>query len=174
MYVVYAVVVVFGWLSLSPAWSQVTQIPGEHYREFNADFSVSNGEAKSFSLQANLDLRVDRFGEPEIPSHGFYNYVVTGTVLESGRRCDFEALLTQGRGEAESTSVLLKSGKDRPSVIKLCSGLSVSIMSTRSLLLDANLKAELYSPGLTKSIGSGTLLNAGLKTVPAPDLDPRD
>lgn len=172
MYAVFTVVLVFGWLSLTPAWSQVTHVPGAQYREFSAELLASNGETKSFTLQANTDLRVDRFGEPEIPSHGFYNYMVTGSIFESGKRCDFEALLAQGRGEAESTASLIKSGRDRPSVIKLCSGLQLSLPSTRALLLDSSFKAELISPGLSRSIGSGTMVNSGLKTVPMPDLDP--
>jgi len=154
---------------ISSANAQVSSTPGAKYREFDVRLNAGCGaESKTVKLEVNADVRVDRHGEPEIEAHGHYDYMVTGSVLESGDRCKFELLLTQDNGEAKSTEEILKSGADRSGSLKLCSGLRLSISSVRALLGDAMVLVGLTTPGLTKPIGNGIMTTTGVKVVPEP------
>lgn len=167
---VFISVLAFGILNLT-ANAQVTNVPGAKYREFVANINIASGEVKNVLVQVNTDLRVDRFGDPEIPSHGFFNYTVTGSVVEGEQTCAFEELLTQGDAQQESLDSILKSHRDRSGSIKLCSGLSIETVSIRSLLVDSALMIGLKAPGLSKKIGTGSITSSGLKTVPTPSYD---
>ena len=158
-------------LVLSLAWipsfalAQVSTQAGAPYREFQASLSLCSGETKAVILQVNPELRVDRNGDPEIPNHGFHDYVVTGSILENGKSCAFEALLTQADGEAVNTRQILEMNTDRPYGIHLCSGLVLSTSSLRSLLIGADSKSELRASGIEKALGSGEIRFTGMKTV---------
>lgn len=153
--------------------SPVLALASDQYREFSGFVRIDSGEAKRFILNVNLDLRVDRHGDPEIRDHGFNNYMVTGTVIEDSVRCPFEALLAQGSEEMgpRTTAQVFQSGADRTLSITLCSGLKMSMGSTRALLMDQTSKMDLYAPGLKQKIGQGTLSSGGIKTVPTPSMD---
>lgn len=153
------------------AQAQVTNVPGKQYREYEANLTASNGESKGLILQVNTELRVDTYGDPEIPSHGFYNYSVTGSIVEGSQTCAFEALLTQGKLKLETDAEIMKSLRDRSAQIKLCSGLILELASVRTLLVDASLMVGLKTPGLEKRIGTGTITSNGLKTIPEPSYD---
>ena len=127
-------------------------------REYNVNFTVSNGEQKSIQLQIDPVLDVDIFGEPNIEAHGHYDYNVTGRIVENGTTCTMKALLAQGRGEKLSTEKILRARYDRPAQITLCSGLILSLTSVRSLLTDVPLMVGLRAHGLQNNIGSGTLV----------------
>ncbi len=149
----------------SLALAQVSTQTGATYREFQASISLCSGETKTVTLQVNPELRVDRNGDPEIPYHGFHDYVVTGSILENGKSCDFEALLTQADGTAVNTRQILDMNTDRAYGIRLCSGLILSTSSLRSLLTGTNSKSELRAPGIEKAIGTGEIQYKGMQTI---------
>ena len=161
------------WIALSLLCSgtvsaQVTDRAGESYSEYSTSIRVSNGESKTVVLKVNPQVRVDRFGDPEIPSHGHYDYVITGSVVESGKTCSFEALLAQADGEALTTDELRATGRDRSDSIRLCSGLILNVQSVRALLNTADSKITLNSPGLNIPIGEGVLRFVAKRTVEEP------
>ena len=137
--------------------------------EFEGRVSVNSGESKNFTLLVNTYLRTDSFGDPEIGGHGFYNYMITGSVSEGMQRCNFEVLLDQDNGISQPMNEILKNKSDRSGVIKLCSGLSAEISSVKSLMLGNSQNVTLKAPGLDKAIGIGILKFEGLKTIPSPD-----
>jgi hypothetical protein len=150
------------------ALAQVTDRAGESYNEFSAAIKVANGETKNLTFKINTQVRVDRFGDPEIPSHGHYDYVLTGSVVEQGKSCKLEALLTQGDGEAMSTDEVRASGRDRSDTIRLCSGLSLTIQSVRALLITGDSRAVLSVQGLSQPIGEGVIRYLTRRTVEEP------
>jgi hypothetical protein len=150
------------------ALAQVTDRAGESYNEFSAAIKVTNGETKNLVFKINTQVRVDRFGDPEIPSHGHYDYVLTGSLVEQGKSCKFEALLTQGDGEAMSTDEIRASGKDRSDTIRLCSGLTLTIQSVRALLITGDSRAILSAAGLSLPIGEGVIRYITRRTVEEP------
>ena len=81
------VFVLLSMLISSSVLAQVTDRAGESYNEFSAVIKVTNGETKNLVFKINTQVRVDRFGDPEIPSHGHYDYVLTGSVVEQGKSC---------------------------------------------------------------------------------------
>lgn len=145
--------------------AQVNTQSGATYREFQASIALCSGETKAVTLQVNPELRVDRNGDPEIPNHGFHDYVVTGSILENGKSCAFEALLTQADGKAMNTRQILDMNTDRPHGIRLCSGLLLSTSSLRSLLVGTNSKSELRAYGIEKALGTGEIRFSGIKTI---------
>jgi hypothetical protein len=150
------------------AAAQVTDRAGESYLEYSSAIRVANGETKNMVFKVNTQIRVDRFGDPEIPAHGHYDYVVTGSLVEGGKTCPFEALLSQGDGEAMSTDEIRASGKDRSDTIRLCSGLSLTLQSVRALLSTADTKVALRAPGLNLPIGDGILRFVAKRTIEEP------
>ena len=162
------VLVLLSMLISTSTLAQVTDRAGESYNEFSAAIKVANGETKNLVFQINTQVRVDRFGDPEIPSHGHYDYVLTGSVVEQGKSCKFEALLTQGDGEAMSTDEVRASGKDRSDTIRLCSGLSLTIQSVRALLITGDSRAILSTAGLSLPIGEGVIRYITRRTVEEP------
>lgn len=152
------------------AHAQVTQVSGEKYHEYLVELTADSKEEKSITLQVNAELEVVAMGDPEIPGHGHYDYNVTGSVIEGGKTCNFDVLLTQGSGERQTTAQILKSGADRSERITLCSGLSI-IVSARTLINGGAVLVSLYAPGLSKPIGHGKVIPNGLKTVPESDID---
>ncbi len=162
------VFVLLSMLISSSVLAQVTDRAGESYNEFSGVIKVTNGETKNLVFKINTQVRVDRFGDPEIPSHGHYDYVLTGSVVEQGKSCKFEALLTQGDGEAMSTDEVRASGKDRSDTIRLCSGLSLTIQSVRSLLITGDSRATLSAGGLSLPIGEGVIRYITRRTVEEP------
>jgi hypothetical protein len=154
-----------GLLFVNPAQAQLSQRAGDTYRVFQSTFNLFTGEQKSATLKVNSTLRVDRHGDPEIESHGFNDYVITGIVEEAGKTCNFELLLTQANGEAINTAQVLASNTDRSGGIKLCSGLILGITSFRALLVGSDTAANLRTPGLANPIGTSTLKFLELKTV---------
>jgi hypothetical protein len=158
----------FAMLISSTAFAQVTDRAGESYHEFSASIKVANGETKNIIFKINTQVRVDRFGDPEIPSHGHYDYVLTGSLIEQGKSCKFEALLTQGEGEALSTDEVRATGKDRSDTIRLCSGLSLTIQSVRALLITGDSRGVLTAPGLSLPIGEGVIRYVARRTVEEP------
>lgn len=151
------------------ALAQVTDRVGESYNEFSAKIQVVNGESKILLFKVNTQVRTDRFGDPEIPAHGHYDYVVTGTLVEDGKSCSFQALLSQADGEAMSTDEIRASGRDRSETIRLCSGLTLSLQSVRALLITGDTKATLRANGLKQPLGEGVIRYTARRTIEAPN-----
>jgi len=145
--------------------AQVTTQAGASYREFEASITLCTGETKSITLKVNPELRVDRYGDPEIPYHGFHDYVITGSLVEAGKTCDFEALLTQADGQAVGTRQIIEMNTDRPYGIKTCSGLILSTSSLRALLVGESTQGQLRANGVEKSLGTGSITFKGNRTV---------
>ncbi len=158
--------IMFAFCFFSMAQAQVVSTPGKQYREFMVKLAVSNGETKNVILEVNTELEVVSYGEPEIPAHGHYDYNVTGSIIEGEQKCNFELLLTQGKLDAQSTEEILSSRADRSGNVKLCSGLILELASVRTLLTDATMQLNLRARGLSKPIGTGSLVSNGLKSVP--------
>lgn len=163
----------FGVMSVN-AQAQVTSVAGQKYREFTAKIYVTNGESKTVSLLVNTELEVVNHGEPEIPAHGHRDYNVTGTVVEGDKRCDFGLLLTQGFETLATTSQILAGNADRSGVIRLCSGLMLSVSSVKALMGEKEMEMNLHAKGLTKAIGTGPVKFEGLKIVPEPKIEDWD
>jgi hypothetical protein len=134
------------------------------YLEFRASIALSHGESMPLTLKVHPDLRVDRYGDPEIPFHGFHDYVVTGSLAENGVTCNFEALLTQADGQAVSTSQILEMNVDRPYGIKTCSGRILGITSLRALLVGESTRAQLNANGVDRLLGTGSVTFVGRKS----------
>lgn len=147
------------------AHGQVTNTPGEQYREYAVTLSL-DGKISKVMLHVNTDLRIDEEGDADIPGHGHYNYKVTGSVLDYGQTCSFDVLLAQGALKKESTEEILKSKKDRSDELKLCSGLRITLESVRVLMMDATATTTVYAPNLEQPFGQGVMMSNGLKTVP--------
>jgi hypothetical protein len=131
------------------------------YRETEIQLKVKtmNGdEVKKLRFYPYQNIEVVRHGEPEIESHGFYDYNVVMNVSEGNLSCKTSVLLMQGSGDQLSTAEVLASKSDRGTRIRTCSGLGVSIPSVRSLLIaeGETLKADLFAPGILNPIGTGT------------------
>jgi len=131
------------------------------YRETEIQLTVKtlNGdEVKKIRFYPYQNIEVVRHGEPEIESHGFYDYNVVMNVSEGNFSCKASVLLMQGTGDQLSTAEVLASKSDRSTRIRTCSGLGVSIPSVRSLLVadGESLKVELFAPGILNPIGNGT------------------
>lgn len=162
-------------IGLSPSvHAQVSTKVGDHYREFKVTAAICTGEVKNAILQVNTEIEVNKLGDPELGhGEGYYDYLVTGSVVEGDQTCKFELLLTQTDLERKSTDETLKSRADRDGVITLCSGLQLPIASVRTLLTDASMTSNLKAPGLMKSIGAVMISSSGVKEVlpPAEDND---
>ncbi|NDG84241.1 MAG: hypothetical protein EBX52_04285 [Proteobacteria bacterium] len=143
--------VLTGLLSLS------TLARAESRLEYSADFEISTGEKKSLTLRISPILSISGHGEPEIPSHGFYDYEVQGTVIENGTSCPFSVLLFQQNGPKMSTEQVLSGGIDRSETFQTCSKLSVKIASVRALLNRADSTVSLFASGLRLPLAKATL-----------------
>jgi len=139
----------------SPAHAQTPSSPS--LREYSASFDLPTGEKKTITLRVDPAASVVAHGDPEIPSHGFYNYEVTGKVIENSATCPFTALLHQENGEALGTRQLLASGVDRSEAIQTCSKLILKIASVRALLSGSSASVSLYAPGLELPLAKGSL-----------------
>ena len=160
----------------SSAHAQVTTKVGAHYREYQMRAAIANGETKTATLQINTDVEVSALGDPEIgASHGFYNYNITGSVVEGEQSCNIDLLISQSTGATKlTTAEVLSSGADRSGAIKLCSGLILDLGSVRTLLRDATMTVSLRVPELSKAIGTGFVTFSKIKEVLPPADQPDD
>lgn len=149
----------------APAVHAESSTETRNFRSYLLEIRAMSGELKNSELQVNPDLKTSRIGDPEIPGHGHYNYSVTGTVVESGRSCRFELLLSQGKGAEQNNRQILDSGIDRGGELSLCSGLKLDLGSVRGLLTADTLPLVVRTQGLSQPIGKGTATFQGLRTL---------
>jgi len=171
--------IVFGIMTIAftlAAHAQVTTKTGDHYREYQMRAAISNGEVKTAILQVNSEMSVNALGDPEIgPSHGFYNYSLTGSVVEGEKTCKFELFLAQSSGSSKlSTAEILSRRDDRAGTLTLCSGLILDLGSVKTLLKDATMTVGVRVPELEKSIGTGFVTFSKIKEVLPPADQPDD
>jgi len=171
--VIVAGLVIMSGFALS-SHAQVSSVLGDHYREFTAKIALTSGSLKKISLQVNREVLVSSFGDADIPDHGFYNYNVTGSVIENGKTCSFEVLLTQGNGVIRDSDMIVKSGADREDSFKLCSGGTLTVKSVRALLIGGSTLAELHAGGVSKDEGQGVINFERMHEVTPPADEPDD
>ena len=135
--------------------------------EYSTTFELSTGEKKDVLIRVNPTLNVVSHGDPEIPSHGFYNYEVKGTVIENGTNCAFTVLLFQENGPVQSTEQVLAAGIDRSEHLQLCSKLVLKITSVRALLNQTDGAVSLFAPGLKLPLAKSTLHFSRIYQEPA-------
>ena len=127
-------------------------------------------------LTMKIELKVNGEMDPlapnmdsEIPSHGHYDYTISGTVQDGSGKCKFTSLWFQENGPLKNTKQLLEMGVDsnpRWNSIKLCSGLVMKFESVRKLLIaGSSQEISVFAPGVSTPIAKGTM---EMKEAPAP------
>jgi hypothetical protein len=125
--------------------------------EYSTTFELGTGEKKTLLIRVNPTLNVVSHGDAEIPSHGFYNYEVQGSVIENGTACPFTLLLFQENGAVRSTEAVLAAGIDRSGSLQTCSKLTLKLASLRALLNQTEGAISLYASGLNLPLAKSTL-----------------
>lgn len=150
-------------LGSTSAFAQVTTKVGAQYREFTVSVKMTTGTQKGASLQVNTGLKRRCYGNLDIPQQGYCDYVVTGTVVDDSKTCNFEVLRTQTDLKHPANDPALRNRRDRSGTIMLCSGLRMEVSSIDALLSDASTSATVSYAD--EQVGEATISSTGLKTV---------
>jgi|GEM_PF-6953790 len=116
------------WLSGGSASAQ-----GNFYRIYDGMLSIGNSKIP-IHLRVNDRVVEDRFGDPEIPNHGFIQKSISIQVYEGPLSCD--------------ASVSLENG-----ALKSCSGVGIRFGDAADLLSEKTVKALIYLASSGSPVG---------------------
>ena len=111
---------------------------GKSYRMYSGTLTVS-GKAIGLGLKVDEEIIEQRFGDPEIPGHGFIRKSLSVKVYEGELSCTKNLLLENGE-------------------IQSCSGLTLLIQNPESILSEKEVEGKAYlSSNRNLDIGKFTL-----------------
>jgi hypothetical protein len=149
------------------------------YIKYNDASVVAPVSILNMMIHLNVNGEIDPLSpniDNEIPSHGHYNYTLSGTVEDSTGKCKFTSLWFQQNGPLMTTKQLLDSGVDsKPqwNSIKLCSGLVMKFESVRKLMITGSTQdVSVYAPGIATPIAKGSILMKEAPVSPPVKKDP--